>query len=403
MMDFDHAMNVHVNGNEVKRLAINGVVIWEKYVPVSVNLTSDKTIVTAGDNVCLTATVYDKFNRGCPGKTVDFFTDTATIVASGSSIVCTPGEYTRLAQHSFEEGDELVIDLSNVNNNYSVKFIRNNRPNIEVQAGSSVSEMKFVKNNGIFDWYQNGNLVSQFDLGEVTEYGIRIGDNETCTVDSFTHKSTLIDSVVTDSNGEASVSYSVQGTEPLYIHAKNGMILSEIYVIGYVKDLTSYLTTKSDYEYKSIWTANAGSASNLSMSGNTATLSANATAHHTKEFTDKTHYILEFNGKAGSSLGYDWGFGVGEDSTHFVAMHFQNKTAYFKACTNNQNNASFSKRYQSYVPIKITRNGNQWNININNGELNKDLVSDVEIPNKFFMLRFSWSDMSIKDLKCTIF
>ena len=177
---------------------------------------------------------------------------------------------------------------------------------------------------------------------------------------------------------------------------------SEIYEIYIKIDLTSYLLSKSDYEYKQIWIANAGSASKLSMSSDTATLSANATAHHTQEFTDKTHYILEFMGKAGSSLGYDWGFGIGEDSTHFVAMHFQAQTAYFKACTNNNNNASFNKRYQSYVPIKITRNGNQWNININNGELNKDLVSDVEIPNKFFMLRFSWSDMSVKDMKLTV-
>ena len=167
-------------------------------------------------------------------------------------------------------------------------------------------------------------------------------------------------------------------------------------------NLDTYLTTKSDYEYKQIWVANAGSASNLSMSSDTATLSANATAHHTQEFTDADHYILEFNMKTASSPGYDEGFGIGEDSSHFVAMHFQAQTAFFRASTNNQNNASFNKRYTSYVPVKITRNGNNFNININNGELDKDLVADVEIPNKFFMLKFSWGDISIKDLvlKC---
>lgn len=141
------------------------------------------------------------------------------------------------------------------------------------------------------------------------------------------------------------------------------------------------------------------------MNGNTATLSANATAHHTKEFTDKKHYILEFNMKAGSSLGYDYGIGIGEDSTSFIGMHFQANTAYFKAktsSTDNDNNASFNERYQNYVPVKITRNGYNWNININNGELNKNLVTDLDLVNKFFMIRFSWGDMSVKDmiLKC---
>ena len=138
------------------------------------------------------------------------------------------------------------------------------------------------------------------------------------------------------------------------------------------------------------------------MSSDTATLSANATAHHTQEFTDAVHYILEFNMKTTSSPGYDEGFGIGEDSSHFVAMHFQAPTAYFRASTNNQNNASFNKRYTTYVPVKITRDGNNFNININNGELDKDLVADVEIPNKFFMLKFSWGDISIKDMKLTV-
>ena len=135
------------------------------------------------------------------------------------------------------------------------------------------------------------------------------------------------------------------------------------------------------------------------MSGDTATLSANATAHHTKEFTEKTQYVLEFDMKTASSPGYDQGFGIGEDSTHFCAMHFQAQTAYFKSSTNNQLVQSFHKRYTSYVPVKITRNGNDFNININNGELNKDLTADVEIPNKFFMLKFSWGDISIKNLR----
>ena len=164
-------------------------------------------------------------------------------------------------------------------------------------------------------------------------------------------------------------------------------------------NLTSYLVSKSDYEYKSIWVAGAGSSSNLSMSEDTATLSANATAHHTKEFTEKTQYLLEFDMKTASSPGYDQGFGIGDDSSHFVAKHFQAQTAYFRASTNNQNNTSFNKRYTSYVPVKITRNGNNFNININNGELNKDLTADVEIPNKFFMLKFSWGNISIKNLR----
>ncbi|WP_458454197.1 Ig-like domain repeat protein [Methanobrevibacter sp.] len=231
-------------------------------------------------------------------------------------------------------------------------------------------------------------------------------ENETITFEIKDNSDEVIDTLtaVTDSSGIATVSYLVQGSGSLNIQAKNGIMSSKPCSIWSYNtyNLDNYLTTKTDYEYKKIWTANAGGATNLSMSGNTATLSANATAHHTKEFIDKTHYILEFNMKTASSPGYDYGFGIGEDSTNFAAIHWQANTCYIIAKSNSNNNVSFNKRYTNYVPVKITRNGNEFNFNINNGEINRTVIADVEIPNKFFMMKFSWGDISIKDmvLKC---
>ena len=86
MMDFDRAMNVRVNGKEVNRVAFNGVTIWEKYTPASILLESDKSYASEGDTINLTATVYDKFGRGCPDKNVEFINnDTSELIATATT------------------------------------------------------------------------------------------------------------------------------------------------------------------------------------------------------------------------------------------------------------------------------------------------------------------------------
>ena len=194
--------------------------------------------------------------------------------------------------------------------------------------------------------------------------------------------------------------YLVQGSEPLSIKAKCGIILSEIYRVYINKDLTSYLISTSDYVAKDspVNGVSAGSVSKLSVSNNIATLSATAHVWNTQEFTEKQDYILMFDVVNAGYPGYDWGFYIGDSKDACVGVNFQ----YSKAGFLPSGNISFNTRYTSYVPVIITRHNENWNININNGQINQDFTYTGEILNKLSMVKFSGGNMSIKNLKIII-
>ena len=176
-------------------------------------------------------------------------------------------------------------------------------------------------------------------------------------------------------------------------------LLSEIFRIYINKDLTSYLISTSDYiaQASPVGGVSAGSVSKLSVSGDVATLSATAHVWNTKEFIEGTQYILEFNIVTAGYPGYDFGVYVGENSANCIGFNFQaNQWKPYPGT-----NVNFQKRYTSYVPVKIIRNGNNWNIDINNGELSQNLISNSTIKNMISMVKFSGGTMSIKNLQIT--
>lgn len=139
MMDFDRAMNVRVNGKEVNRVAFNGVTIWEKYTPASILLESDKSYASEGDIITLTATVYDKFGRGCPDKTVEFIND--------------------------DTSELIATDTTNSNGIASVSYlVQGSEPlSIKAKCGIIVSKTCSIYDYGFYDDCTGSNVWSKYE------------------------------------------------------------------------------------------------------------------------------------------------------------------------------------------------------------------------------------------------
>lgn len=231
MMDFDRAMNVRVNGKEVIRFALNGVTIWEKYSPASILLESDKSYVSEGGTINLTATVNDKFNRPCPNKNVDFYICDQLIQS-----VEEPYEATRDAKYFLSEGDftnksiEFTVDA--ISGNIDILCEAATIHPFFRMTGLQVGDIVKITDDGTFvKGYVNDTLMYTANhINNPGMIGFSLPNGATLTFSHFTEKGdVLIDSDMTDDTGVATVSYLVQDTQPLNIKAKCGIILSETF------------------------------------------------------------------------------------------------------------------------------------------------------------------------------
>ena len=279
-MDFDRAMNVRVNGKEVNRVAFNGVTIWEKYTPASILLESDKSYASEGDTINLTATVYDKFGRGCPDKNVEFI------------------------------------------------------------------------------------------------------NNDT---------SELIATATTNSNGIATVSYLVKDTNPLYIKAKINNFNSNILHPLQTFDLTSFLTDTINYSFVHDSAQNANSKYEVT-SANELRVYYRTQLQFLTEFIDTDKYTLEFDMK--NSEGYD----------AFITLNgytIYNQQYSWIIVGGTRYNAT--PRYTSYIHVIVTRDGDTFTTNLNNGQY---IVTGTfeNVTNILNVSKYGYSSNSsvyVKNLKIT--
>lgn len=239
MMDFDRAMNVRVNGKEVNRVGINGITIWEKYVPASILLESDKQFASQGDTINLTATVYDKFGRGCPSKIVEFYAYDNVI-----SEVSNPSADSNNRISLIQDFSDKVIECTMGSDEsslyiYTSGYSGGHFDSIGLDLGVQVYEgdvLKIVLENNVAKIYLNDVFITTHPSNldnSFTDFGIGASGSSTFAVTSVKIKATtLIGSGNTDSNGECIVSYSVQNTEPLYIKAKCSILLSDVIAIN---------------------------------------------------------------------------------------------------------------------------------------------------------------------------
>ena len=173
---------------------------------------------------------------------------------------------------------------------------------------------------------------------------------------------------------------------------------SEIYVIHYTMDLTQYLTNISNYDYAE------GNSSKLAhdASDNSVQFKSTVTAMRNEVFCSKNKYVLEFDWKL--SRGYDGGFIIGTPTDY---LSFTQQSSLFQLQHGRMNSDSYyggtvrinsSARFTSYVHVKITRNENTFNINVNNGQIIMSFTAQLE--NQFGGR--CWSGTSyIKNLKVT--
>ena len=165
------------------------------------------------------------------------------------------------------------------------------------------------------------------------------------------------------------VSYSVQGTEPLYIHAKNGMILSEI--------CTSFI-----YSFT-------GSNFSCSNDGNQITLTGGKPANCTLNIdlgSNLTNYIASFDCKVLCYAGGSVSNQVNRFGIHFGNVQFQRDVG----SVSNYSGNPFP--YNSWFHVELHRENNIVYAVINNIKSSEVTISS-DFTNKFLVRK--WSDGSL--------
>ncbi|WP_305514899.1 hypothetical protein [Methanobrevibacter sp. V14] len=227
MIDFTRAKNITLNGKDVRQLKIGDTIIWEKWVPESITLTSDKNVASQGDTVNLTATVLDKWGNGCPDEQVDFIILDNILVEEQSNITYVEGN-NNLTSHDLFPDDKVTIKVSSVSGD--PRFFQSG-----YDSGYSFSDLGIVSGSEITlikkDAYST--VVVDGQSHELALWSanlsVYLDSSSSCSLDSIKHtRDELIDSGVTDSNGTCSVSYLLKDTNPLNIKAISSQIESNV-------------------------------------------------------------------------------------------------------------------------------------------------------------------------------
>ena len=229
MMDFDHAVNVKVNGRDVERVKINDIVIWEKYAPSEIQLQSDKIQVYEGDTVNLTAAVYNKFGIGCPDKTVKFYAE--YIVSENSN----PESDNGIIPLAADMTDKIIeCKVNNSSSYFKVTWAYNytethvesieSYMHYEINAGDII---KFVIADNNIKIYVNNELIGTIPYSEkVANFGINADE---VSIDTITvKKNDLIGSKVTNSDGVANLSYVIPNNSDVHFEVKTNNLSDTI-------------------------------------------------------------------------------------------------------------------------------------------------------------------------------
>ena len=367
MMDFDRAMNVRVNGKEVNRFAINGITIWEKYTPSSVLLESDKSYASEGDTINLTATVNDKFNRGCPNTNVDFYICDQLIQSVEEAY-----EATRDAKYFLSEGD-----FTNKSIEFTVDAISGSidilceaatiRPFFRM-TGLQVGDIVKITDDGTFvKGYVNDNLTYTANhINNPGMIGFSLPNGATLTFSHFTEKGeVLIDSDMTDDTGVATVSYLVKDTNTLNIKAKSSNAESNLLII-----LTNVLWNPPLDGTESIHSLGRGGS--LTVANGVL----RGKAGYVYGFDNVDHWKLSFEAYFTGG-----GFVVTDSTvTRYDTNYLQFLSGYLRVFTNGT--------YTDYVYTGNTLIGNEWNI-IEVEKINNQYI--VSINGDIVLTNVTWS------------
>ena len=201
----------------------------------------------------------------------------------------------------------------------------------------------------------------------------------------------IIGTATTDSNGQCTVSYSVKDTNPLYIKAICNNLTSDIIHLMQTYDLTSFLTDTSNYSFIHTSEQNANSRYEVT-SANELRVYYRTQLQFLTEFTDKTKYTLEFDMK--NTEGYD----------NFVTLNgYTIWNQQYSWIIVGGTRYSATPRYMSYVHVIVTRDGDTFTTNINNGQY---IVTGTfeNVTNILNVSKHGYSSSSsiyVKDLKIT--
>lgn len=182
-MDFsEFKPPVTIEGQEVKRLAIDGVVVWEKPtseagVPASISLSVDNSVIMSGESATLSALVLDEDGEPCPNVSVSFSSNItnssvytsitnseglATMSYDGASVgdVCFTASIDNLESSVLVE-DDLFADMTKTNklDNYIQTIAYPSRLSAQTTFVDNSYYVELTKlsgavsSNGISDFY----------------------------------------------------------------------------------------------------------------------------------------------------------------------------------------------------------------------------------------------------------
>lgn len=181
---------------------------------------------------------------------------------------------------------------------------------------------------------------------------------------------------VTDSMGEASVNLGYLLDSITYTARYDGLSASCTVGEPILISLQQYLLGTSNYGYAQ------GSASKLSIvNSNELRGSASVICMNNDAFTDSMHYTLTFDWKM--SRGYEGGFVMGDESDYWAFSQQTNFAVVQHGSGSNDSGGGdsyqviqSSQRFTDYVPVVITRDGDDWTIDVDNGGLEFSFTAD---------------------------
>lgn len=166
-----------------------------------------------------------------------------------------------------------------------------------------------------------------------------------------------------------------------------------------IKNLNPYLTDTQKYP------TNIGSSFAINNEGTVLKVTGTPETSHNESYSSKNHYKLCFDWKIYEGEG--GGFLIGTSEKYWLFDLTNNGTSRIIYKDNNSqyqyttlDTVSTINQFPNYVPVTIIRNGNDWNIDINNGALEFSFTADVENhfgPNSQFDTTVSVRNMYITD------
>ena len=181
---------------------------------------------------------------------------------------------------------------------------------------------------------------------------------------------------VTDSMGEARVTVGQLFDSVTYSASFNGLSASCTVGEPILMNLQQYLLSTSNYGYAQ------GSASKISiLNSNELRGSASVICMNNDAFTDSKHYTLTFDWKM--SRGYEGGFVMGDESDYWAFSQQTSQAVVQHGSGSNDSGGGdsyqviqSSQRFTDYVTVVITRDGDDWTIDVDDGALEFSFTAD---------------------------